>query len=380
MKKTIKVTSGVLTAALVVSNVNTVEQTTATGVPAILIQDENQNVSAKIVSVEGKHYLEVTATKNVQNVNVSVVIANNTLKFKHKELLAGETVKFELDVLNVVAGKKSLPKTSVVRDELTLKGTVNALDVSVSVKYDVEVSEPVIAVEVPSTPVETPKSEDENKEEKAEETTPVVKEPEVSVDNKPAEEPAPTPAPAPAAVVAPAQPVVETPAVTQPVVTTPSQPAEVRTVVTPAPVATPVNSVVTTNTWNLPNNDAVAQEVFAQLNAHRVANGLQPLTWNTSINAGTLVRANELVALVKAGSGNLHARLDGTAWHTAFGGLGFVAAENLSYSNSGAAGMMGFWKGSASHNAAMLNSAYKSVSIQVVQVGGTYYGVQIFSK
>ena len=128
-------------------------------------------------------------------------------------------------------------------------------------------------------------------------------------------------------------------------------------------------------------DDNVAQEVFEALNAHRMANGLSALSYNSANNNGAMVRANEFSIKAKRGYGSpmeLHVRLDGSPFYTAFEG-GQARGENLAYAYNGTAGMMGFWKSSPSHNAAMLNPNYTQVAIKVLYSDGQYYGVQIFT-
>lgn len=127
-------------------------------------------------------------------------------------------------------------------------------------------------------------------------------------------------------------------------------------------------------------DEAVALEVIAQLNAHRRAHGLPDLAVNPVFDDGTELRAQEFSVLARRGYNNpmeLHKRLDGSDWHTAF--PGGVLSENVAYAYNGADGMMGFWKSSPSHNAAMLNPRHTAVTVKVFYTGGQYYGVQIFS-
>lgn len=129
-------------------------------------------------------------------------------------------------------------------------------------------------------------------------------------------------------------------------------------------------------------NYNTAMEVYNQLNAYRLANGLNALAYNGSVDAGTEIRATEFATKVANGysyAAQLHTRLNGSAWYTAFSNVGYVALENLSYSSYGASGLMGFWKSSYAHNAAMLNPYVTKVSIKVYQINGVSYGVQIFS-
>lgn len=130
-----------------------------------------------------------------------------------------------------------------------------------------------------------------------------------------------------------------------------------------------------------PFSSEVAEQIFNELNVYRNYYGLNSLSLNESLGSGTETRAVEFATKVMYGYSNpfdLHYRLNGEYWLTAFNGFN-VLAENLSYSTDGAEGMMSFWKSSASHNAAMLNPYYTSVSIKVYYYNGVYYGVQIFS-
>ena len=397
MKKKIKLTSGILAGTLLLTNFNVLEQEVAKATEArsLLLHTENKNILTSIVEESGEQFLVVQATEPVENISVSVKVSNNkTFVFKHKDLGIGESVKFKLDLeLSKEDNKKALPKTEVVRQYLQLEGNVKGLELSATISYDIvqntlptaidsakEESKEVekekeVTNEVVNNEVASEETSNANVTTNGENSTGAVENTVANVElvapaNSEAEAKAETPADPVAAPVTPtpASTITETPA--------------------PAPAVTETRSVrrarsvdftPTTPVVNGNYNEVVANELFNQLNAYRAEKGLAPLTVNYSLVSGAQVRAQELATkVINSIGGDLHSRLDNSSWYTAFNGLGYVKAENLVY-NTSATEMMNWWKGSAPHNAAMLNPEHKSVTIQVVEVNGTYYGVQIFS-
>lgn len=404
MKKKIKLTSGILAGTLLLTNFNVLEQEVAKATEArsLLLHTENKNILTSIVEENGEQFLVVQATEPVENISVSVKVGNNkTFVFKHKDLGIGESVKFKLDLeLSKQDNKKALPKTEVVRQYLQLEGNVKGLELSATVSYD------IVQNTLP-TAIDSAKEESKEVKKEKEVTTEVVNNEVASEENsnadvttngenstesvenvKPVEEPVVANVEPVAPANSEAEAKAETPAEPVAAPVTPTPASTITETPAPAPAVTETRSVrkarsvdftPTTPVVNGNYNEVVANELFNQLNAYRAEKGLAPLTVNYSLVSGAQVRAQELATkVINSIGGDLHSRLDNSSWYTAFNGLGYVKAENLVY-NTSATEMMNWWKGSAPHNAAMLNSEYKSVTIQVVEVNGTYYGVQIFS-
>lgn len=410
MKRTLKITSGLLASTILLSGYNGEKVTVATEIAKVNVETGNQNVKAQLTEKDGKNYVVVTATKDVNNLSVRAKASNNqTFVFKQASLKAGESVSFELEIVAEQAEKqKQLPKTSVVRETLKLNGMIKGYSVEATISYDVdkpEVEQPKKLEENKSTPEiakpsneaaqgedvapkapvsEEPKSEETNNAVVNNENGEQAEEPktEAPVVAEPKEEVQPVETPQPEVKEEPKQ---ETNKVAETVdVNKVSNVQPTNNVLrTARPTVQVTNPVVSQPQATVQGNEesAEAAKVLQQLNAHRAANGLPALAVNNSLLAGAEVRANEFATKVKSGipSGMaLHTRLDGSSWITAFAGLG-ARGENLAYSMNGAQGMMNFWKTSASHNAAMLNPNFTSVAIKVVKVGNQYYGVQIFA-
>ncbi|MBF0714594.1 hypothetical protein HZY83_07910 [Gemella sp. GH3] len=412
MKRTLKITSGLLASTILLSGYNGEKITVAAGVETVNVETANPNVKAQLIEKDGKNYVVVTATKDVNNLSVRAKASNNqTFVFKQASLKAGESVSFELEIVAEKTEKqKQLPKTSVVRETLKLDGFVKKYKLETTISYDVEVPEtveqpkinkkeevkPEVSNEI-TTPVEPSaapvvenkeeaKTEDKHEVEAPKEEPAVEPVQEAPKNETPVTEEAPKEEVKPApAVVTEEDKVSETVNVNKvsnevKVASTTAVASPLRSVQPAVQVAKPVVTAPQTTVQGT-DEATVAAQVFQQLNAHRLANGLPALTVNNALLAGAEVRANELATKVKSGvpSGmGLHTRLNGSSWITAFSGLG-ARGENLAYSMYGAQGMMNFWKNSASHNAAMLNKNYTSVAIKVVKVGNNYYGVQIFA-
>lgn len=159
---------------------------------------------------------------------------------------------------------------------------------------------------------------------------------------------------------------------------------------TPAPTVDKTNKsyTISTNSGNKVITgyyDAeMAYEIFTLLNNYRTANGVAPLTWNTSMLVGTNVRAIEIVYKTD------HVRPNGDAFYTVPNGNP-MRGENIAAATSASAqSFFTSWKNSSGHNANMLNSTYKTVSISVFVAASSdpyasskymyYYAVQNFGR
>lgn len=97
MKKTLKVTTGILVGALTFTGTTNLNEATAQGVVKINVEEKNDNITTQIIEENGKNYITVTAHKDVNNVYVRAKASNNqNFVFKLEKLSAGKTEKFEV--------------------------------------------------------------------------------------------------------------------------------------------------------------------------------------------------------------------------------------------------------------------------------------------
>ncbi|NEW65440.1 hypothetical protein H1220_05785 [Carnobacteriaceae bacterium zg-84] len=121
----------------------------------------------------------------------------------------------------------------------------------------------------------------------------------------------------------------------------------------------------------------LTQELITLLNQHREKQGRKPLSINTHLSEGTLLRAREFAYNAIKGDTNYHTRPNGLAYSSAFSTTNI--GENLVMQYPTAQGLMGWWQHSYNHNANMLNPNWTSVSIAVFVVNGQNYAIQIFN-
>lgn len=128
----------------------------------------------------------------------------------------------------------------------------------------------------------------------------------------------------------------------------------------------------------------LAYEIFVLLNNYRQSMGVPALTWNDTMLQGSNVRACEIVYSFN------HVRPNGSTFNTVPGGT-TMRGENIAAATSATAqSFFNSWKNSAGHNANMLSTNYKTVSISVFVASESdpyakasnmyYYGVQNFGK
>jgi uncharacterized protein YkwD len=141
---------------------------------------------------------------------------------------------------------------------------------------------------------------------------------------------------------APEQPVVEEPVVTEPVVTA------------------PVSQV-----------DAAEDSILARTNEVRASVGAGALTRSTEIDAVAQAWAQHL-----ADSGEFRHNPDFAAqipagWTT--------AGENIALNTTDPAAFASQWESSPPHYANLVNGAFTTIGIGVVEKDGVFYGVQVFA-
>ena len=113
-----------------------------------------------------------------------------------------------------------------------------------------------------------------------------------------------------------------------------------------------------------------AKAAFAKVNEIRVANGLNPLSWNYQVENAAKVRANEIVGSFS------HTRPDGRPWSTADEKV--LYGENLAKYYDSAEEVVAAWMNSPSHRANILKGDFKSGAIFTVEVDGEFYWAEEF--
>lgn len=408
MKNVAKITSGLLAGVLCLTGFEGTNVVEAKTLPKVELEKSNENLTAKVVEINGKNYVEVTATKDVKNVKVTAIVGKDVLTFEKDLLKSGEKQEFELKLdsssskASETASEKVLPKTKAVTKEVTetLNAELKEKNVKLKVTYTLEKT--VEVAEEAKSEVKKP----EVKKEVKKETKPEVKQEETKEATEPAKQEAKTVAKEEksqakttkeadvevtkvatdraanddSTLVQPeAKPAAKQAAETlgKPQVVQPKQEEKLGRPEVQAP-----KSVLPQAEQSGEFNEAMATEVFNQINDHRVANGLSPVAMQnaSSYASSTETRCKEFYELfvVQQKQGmELHKRLDGRPFYTAFNNR--VVGEILAASNQGASGLLHFWKTSSAHNEMMLNPKAKSVTVKVKVVNGCAYGIAIFS-
>ena len=109
-----------------------------------------------------------------------------------------------------------------------------------------------------------------------------------------------------------------------------------------------------------------AQAAFNKVNEIRVANGLNPLTWNYQVENA----AKEIVSSFS------HTRPDGRPWYTADDKV--LYGENLAQYYDSSDEVVQAWMNSPSHRANILKPDFKSGAIFTVEVDGEVYWAEEF--
>lgn len=111
-------------------------------------------------------------------------------------------------------------------------------------------------------------------------------------------------------------------------------------------------------------------EVIAKVNEIRVANGLNPLRYDTALEATAAVRANELTMKFS------HTRPDGTDWYTVNPDL--MYGENLADGYTTADAVVNAWMASPEHKENILKPDFTTVAVSSVVKNGKTYWAQEF--
>lgn len=111
-------------------------------------------------------------------------------------------------------------------------------------------------------------------------------------------------------------------------------------------------------------------EVIAKVNDIRVANGLNALRYDASLEATATVRANELTVRFS------HTRPDGSDWYTVNPDL--MYGENLADGYNTADAVVNAWMASPDHKANILKPDFTTVAVSTAVKNGKTYWAQEF--
>lgn len=396
MKNVAKITSGLLAGVLCLTGFEGTNVVEAKTLPKVELEKSNENLTAKVVEINGKNYVEVTATKDVKNVKVTAIVGKDVLTFEKDLLKSGEKQEFELKLDSSSSkasgntSEKALPKTKAVTKEVTETLSAELKDKNVKLKVIYTLEKTVEVAEEAKSEVKKEVKKETKPEVKQEETKPAAKQEakEVRTQEKTTKEAdvevtkvaTDRSANDDSTLVQPeAKPEAKQAPETlgKPQVVQPKQEEKLGKPEVQAP-----KSVLPQSAQSGEFNETIATEVFNQINEHRVANGLSPVAMQnaSSYASSTETRCKEFYELfvVQQKQGmELHKRLDGRPFYTAFNNR--VVGEILAASNQGASGLLHFWKTSSAHNQMMLNPKAKSVTVKVKVVNGCAYGIAIFS-
>jgi uncharacterized protein YkwD len=137
-----------------------------------------------------------------------------------------------------------------------------------------------------------------------------------------------------------------------------------------------------------PSEQMMIEEVFAQVNAERVARGIAPLAWGTlalfNVTQNHTLYQESIGTLTHDGPGPCVAPTDCLGNRLTAGGIPSpprtMWGENVAQGQVTAQQVMNSWMNSAGHCANILNAGFTSISISV-QVGmpGGPYWTQVFT-
>ncbi|NLO62377.1 MAG: CAP domain-containing protein [Clostridiaceae bacterium] len=138
----------------------------------------------------------------------------------------------------------------------------------------------------------------------------------------------------------------------------------------PTPTVTPTPMPVpTTGTYQT----SMADAVITLVNEERAAEGLDPLTKNSSLTSSANVRSPEIVVCWNI----QHTRPDGTPWYTAPPGA--QMAENMAKGQTSAASVVSAWMNSDGHRKNIMSPGYTKIGVSCYLYEGVYYWVQHFA-
>lgn len=117
---------------------------------------------------------------------------------------------------------------------------------------------------------------------------------------------------------------------------------------------------------------SAASEVIRLTNIERQNAGLSALSYNSALDAGAYLRAQELEVSFS------HSRPDGSIFATAFSNIGYSSmGENVAKGYSTASSVVSGWMNSAGHRANILDSGFTQISVGHVIIDGYCYWAMI---
>ena len=112
-----------------------------------------------------------------------------------------------------------------------------------------------------------------------------------------------------------------------------------------------------------------AAEVISRINSERKRRGIATLNPDQTLADAALIKAAESILYFE------HARPNGGSWDSV---SGRVMGENLGRGTDSVSEIMKLWMESPGHKENILRSSFHSVGVSCIEVGGTYYWVQLF--
>lgn len=118
-------------------------------------------------------------------------------------------------------------------------------------------------------------------------------------------------------------------------------------------------------------SSSLAQDMIAEVNRDRAANGLGLVSEDSALTKAACVRAREIVEKFS------HTRPDGTSWSTVYSG---AYAENIARGYDTAYKCEAAFMSSDGHRANILRAQYTKIGVCAYTVGGVTYWVQHFGR
>ena len=137
---------------------------------------------------------------------------------------------------------------------------------------------------------------------------------------------------------------------------------------TPSPVPAPTASPTTQPAQGV---SSLAEEMIAQINRDRAANGLGRVAQDDALTRAACVRAAEIAVQFS------HTRPDGASWSTVYSG---AYAENIARGYASAEKCEAAFMSSQGHRENILRASYTKVGVCAYASGGITYWVQLFGK
>ena len=119
------------------------------------------------------------------------------------------------------------------------------------------------------------------------------------------------------------------------------------------------------------NYSTQAQEVLAQCNAQRQANGIAALSLDPELTKAANIRAQEIATLFS------HTRPDGRKCFTVLDQIGYSywsAGENIAAGYGNSSAVMNGWMNSPGHRSNILNAGFKRLGVGYVYIPNSEYG------